>query len=523
MGSETSRLRKIRESAQAIWEDRGLEPGTGGRSRLKRFVHFWVMVWKSFSRNRCPVRASALAYATLLTLIPMLAVVMSITSTFLKKEGEERIDQFISKMIGSVTTVAKPPATTPPNTDQNENMTVGAQSGDIQSDQKTAAPSDNKSQTSEAATTEDSSTKDQNALSEYAKAEEGVKARKAMARYIHDFIQKTRSGALGVTGSVLLIFAAISLLSRIEITFNDIWGVSRGRGWFTRIVLYWGVLSLLPLILVVVFGLATGSHWQSTKKLLTTMPFVGNVIFELAPIVILCLTFTAFYMLMPNTRVHWRAALAGGVASGLLFHINNSLSVIYVSRVISNSKIYGSLGLVPVFMIGLYFAWVILLFGAQVAYAYQNRDAYLEEKQVENINQRGREFVALRLMACVGQKFLRGEPPPSVVQIGQDLCVPTRLIQQITQTLASSRLVIEVAGPELAFSPARPLEQITCHDVLQAMRVGSGQETTVCEPLPNSEVYGEFNRIEEAERHAAETVTMLALANRMGSARIANG
>ena len=74
-----------------------------------------------------------------------------------------------------------------------------------------------------------------------------------------------------------------------------------------------------------------------------------------------------------------------------------------------NSKIYGSLGLVPVFMIGLYFSWLILLFGAQVAYAFQNRATYLEEKQVENINQRGREFVAFRLMTLIGRRFLPGE------------------------------------------------------------------------------------------------------------------
>src|SRR6185369_8556895 len=98
-------------------------------------------------------------------------------------------------------------------------------------------------------TSQDSATNTQSALSAFAKGDEAVKARKAMARYFHNFIQNTRSGTLGLTGSVLLIFAAISLLSRIEVTFNDIWGVARGRGWFTRIVLYWGVLSLLPLIL----------------------------------------------------------------------------------------------------------------------------------------------------------------------------------------------------------------------------------------------------------------------------------
>src|SRR5205823_6047502 len=260
-----------------------------------------------------------------------------------------------------------------------------------------------------------------NTLFALAQAEQAVKVRKDIARNINQFIQNTRSGALGVTGSVLLIFAAISMLTRIEYTFNDIWGVARGRSWFTRIVVYWGVITLAPLLLVVALGLATGPHLEGTKKLLETMPFVGNLIFQFLPIVVLCLTFAVFYMLMPNTKVHWRAALVGGLVAGILFHVNNAISVLYVSRVVSNSRIYGSLGLVPVFMVGLYFSWLIMLFGAQVAYAFQNRATYLEEKQVEQINQRGREFVALRLMTCVGLRFGRGEPARNVSEIGEEL------------------------------------------------------------------------------------------------------
>ncbi len=79
--------------------------------------------------------------------------------------------------------------------------------------------------------------------------------------------------------------------------------------------------------------------------------------------------------------------MIGGIVAGSLWHLNNVFGFLYVSRVVSNSKIYGSLGLVPVFMAGLYFSWLILLFGAQVAYAFQNRKSYLQEKLVENVNQ----------------------------------------------------------------------------------------------------------------------------------------
>jgi membrane protein len=244
------------------------------------------------------------------------------------------------------------------------------------------------------------------------------------------------------------------------------------------------------------------------------MPFVSHFVFQFLPLVVVCLTFAAFYMLMPNTKVHWQAALAGGLAGGILFHLNNLASVLYVSRVVSNSRIYGSLGLVPVFMIGLYCSWLILLFGAQVAYAYQNRATYFEEKQVENVNQRGREFVALRLMTCIGQRFVQGELPPSAVEIGEALAVPTRLVQQIMETLGAARLVTEAAGAEPTYLPARPLENITCHDILLALRASEGQELETRDEPTRIEVYGEFHRIEEAERQAASSVTMLALVNR---------
>jgi membrane protein len=426
----------------------------------------------------------------------MLAVVVSVTTPFLKKQGEEQIDKFIVKMVASITGPATVSSSTPEavtNSMPVENTNAATAFGTVTNSTTEQKKTDGTAQANEP-----------NALH----------ARKETVAYIHQFIQNTQSGTLGVTGTVALIFVAISMLSRIEDTMNDIWGVARGRSWFTRIALYWLVISLAPVLLAVALGLATGPHLAGTKKLLVTMPFVGNLIFELLPIPVLCLTFALFYMLMPNAKVDWRAAMVGGAVGGILWHLNSSISALYVSRVVSNSRIYGSLGLVPVFMIGLYFSWLILLFGAQVAYAFQNRAAYMEEKQVEQINQRGREFIALRLMACLGERFLRGEPAATTADFASQLSVPSRLVRQIMNTLGAARLVAEIACPETAYLPARPLEKINCHDILLAMRATHGQELVTRDEPSRREVYGEFHRIEEAERQAASTVTLLELVQR---------
>src|ERR1039457_6422470 len=95
MPKKVSRFQRIRADALALLDERA-GVSLAGLSKWHRFAHFWVMVWRSFTRNRCPVRA--------LALIPMLAVAMSISSAILKKEGEDQIDQFIVKLVASMTT-----------------------------------------------------------------------------------------------------------------------------------------------------------------------------------------------------------------------------------------------------------------------------------------------------------------------------------------------------------------------------------------------------------------------------------
>ena len=464
-------------------------------NRLERFAHFWVLVAKSFIRNRCLIRASALSYSTLLALIPMLAVAISVTSSLLKTEGEDRIEQFVQKFVNGVV---------PPATDTNAPVEISTATNEINSAAISTNSGDGESFTNSIAQTNSVAIRDERVIA----------AQKEAAKRIHGFIQNTRSGALGVVGMLVLIFVAIRMLANIEATFNDIWGVTRGRNWLLRTVLYWTTITLGPMLLIAALALAGGSHLQTAKNFIHHTPFIGSLIFHLVPFVVLWLTFALLYQLVPNTKVKFSAALVGGIVGGSLWHLNNIFGFLYVSRVVTYSKIYGSLGLVPVFMAGLYLSWAILLFGAQVAYAFQNRKSFLQDKLVENVNQRGREFIALRLMTCICQRFQGGAKPVTIQEISTELGIPTKLAQQILRALIATRLVVEVAGTEPAYSSARPLDAINAHDVLLAIRVGVGQELLLRDEPVRAEIYGEFARIEEAERKTAASITMLALVHR---------
>lgn len=472
-----------------------------------RFVHFWLLVGRSFVRNRCPVRASALSYTTLLSLIPLLAVMLGITGVFLRAEGEKRIDEFIEQVVNSVV----PPAVG--TTNQASSATEIPAPGDTNL-VASASGVGGTNTAPESGKLLVLAHRARSKFAELARDENMIDARRTVARYINEFIQNTRSGTLGATGMLLLLWAVYVLLSRIEETMNDIWGAPRGRNWLARVLNYWAAITLGPIVLIFGLGLATGPQFSGVRQVVHAVPYLGPLIFNLVPLVLLWFVFTFFYQLIPNTKVRFGAAAMGGLVGAGLWLGNNLLATLYVSRVVTNFKVYGGLGLVPVFMLGLYFSWFILLFGAQVAYAWQNRAAYLQEKLVENVNQRGREFVAMRLLTAIGQRFQNGEKPATIATMSAELGIPSRLIQQVMQPLLTTKLVVEVGGAEGGYAPARPLDAITAHHILLAMRASSGQELATRDEPVRAEVLGEFARIQEAERQAASAVTMFALVNR---------
>jgi membrane protein len=424
---------------------------------LVGFLRFWVRAGQGFARNRCPVRASALAYTSLLALIPLLAVVIGIASSVLKGE-KQRIEDYIKTGLNSLM----------PQLESQPKL---------------------------------------------------VEMRETVIATVMSSIDNVNSGAIGTTGMVALISMIIFMLARIEETMNDIWGVSVSRTWYARVVNYWATISLGPIVVLTAVSFSAVLKMESMRELLATLPFIGSFLIGLAPIPILGGACALFYALVPNTKVQWRAAMLGGLTAGILWHINNTLSVLTVSRVVRDSKILGAaLAPLPVFMVGLYFFWLLLLFGAQVAYVYQNRHTYLALRQTGRVHQQGRELVALRVMIEAARAFREGTTPPSTVLLAESLEVPGELLNQVVGTLLKTRLLVEASTGENGLMPGRPLEAIRVADILAAMRRGVGTGLPTRKDSARVQAETEIGRVVEAEDHAGSKTLAELVADARGVA-----
>jgi membrane protein len=444
----TTRYGRAKQQIASLFSEK---PGEEIHHPLYGFLHFWVFVVRSFLRNRGPLRATALAYTTLLALVPLLAVSLGVSSSLLKSD-EQQTRQWIEQLIGQVA----------PQLGQLPGTAV-----------------------------------------------EQAEAKQQMIEQIHEFIANIRSGALGVSGTVALVFIAIGLLSTMETAFNDIWGVLRGRNWISRVIHYWATITLGPLVVIVAMGTVVSGRFLDGPP-----GMLQRLAVSLVPFVVVSLLFGLLYQLMPNTRVKWKAAMLGAVVAATLWILNSNCSVVFASRVVSASSMYGSLAVIPVFLIGIYISWIILLFGAQVAYAYQHRHAYVREKRNEGMCARGREFVAMRMMVVVAERFQQGAPPVSLSELADGLEVSPRLVTQLMEPLCQTRLLVEVNAPNPGYAPARPLESIRLEDILEAVR-SEGHPEVPTRPGKSREIlYGVYGEVRQAELRAAALITLRDLLER---------
>ncbi len=396
--------------------------------KLRVAAHFVHLVVRGFVGNRCPLRAAALCYTTLLALVPLLAVVFSISKGFLRESSADVVPKVLDVIVARVAPQLEyVPAEGRPGLPATQGRVVVSSEG-----------------------------------------------RQQVVENIQSFLGNIDAGRLGTVGMVLLVIVAVRLLMTIEQTFNDIWGVQKGRSLWRKVVYYWTSITLGPLVLLAALTVTGTAEFAHAVGKLAVVPGFERVLLHLAPYLILWVGFAFMYGLMPNTRVRFHAALIGGVVGGTLWQLNSLLNTMYVSRVVTYSKIYGALGIVPVFLVGLYFSWLIVLLGAQVAFAAQNVRTYMQQRAGEKIDQAGREQLACRVVLHACHCFRHGLKSPTAEELADRLRAPLQALNQLAHRLIEGGVLVEVADGDGGLQPARPPESITLADVLHVVRTTDG-------------------------------------------------
>jgi len=352
---------------------------------------------------------------------------------------------------------------------------------------------------------------------QYLSADEAATARQDAFARIQDAISRIDAGALGALGALTLVTVGISLLSAVEYAFNDIWGVPRGRSLSRRVVYYWAGVTLGPVFLFLALGI-TGSN--SVSSVLGHLPggFLTRAFWRVLPIVILSTGLMLLYWTMPNTYVPTRAAVLGGVTAGLLLQLNNLGSALYFSQVLHYSKVYGAIGAIPVIMVGLYLSWMIVLYGVEVAHAAASPSIEVVPFPAGDT---GRSGVVLEVARTATDEFLSGRGGLTRMELAERLRVPDAWVGEALVLLCDAGFFVEATrnGADTEpprYLPARPPGQIAVLDILAAVRQPKTDAQGVGEPAP--EVADFLARLAAAERAQLGHVTLEAFATAKRSA-----
>lgn len=186
---------------------------------------------------------------------------------------------------------------------------------------------------------------------------------KIVTAYIEQF--SSRAGQLTVLGTAALAVMALIMMFTIEQAFNSIWRVSRQRPVAQRVLVYWAMLTLGPILIGAsisitsyVIGLSLGVARQ--------IPLAAEAILGLAPFVLTCAAFTLLYHTVPNRRIEPRHAFAGGFIAGVAFEIMKRAFALYIAKFPTYTMIYGAFAAIPVFLLWIYLSWVVIVAGALV-------------------------------------------------------------------------------------------------------------------------------------------------------------
>ena len=427
-----------------------------------------ILLLRNLGEDALLVRAAALAFWTVLSIVPFLALMFLVIQSFnlggglydrLQHELDTRLSSAIETIFGSVEPVA-------------EQSPTPAASGSPSASDPLPLPET----TVVAATpTHDPNDALKNKIIEWlfqgvaqeSRAPDGTELVNPIAELVDKAEEGlTSSGALSTIGILFVITTVFGLLQNIERSFNHIWSATRSRSWFRMFSDYLLVTLLLPFIAAVVLGITAALE----SKTIANSLGVFALSLRGVQFVMIWFFMSSIYTFVPNARVVRTYALFGGLVAATMWTFMSWGYVRFIVSLANYSIVYSSFAQFPLLLMWLYFSWLILLFGAELTFAYQHEKTFAMERLAEHASHAYKEAVGLRAMVEMAARFDDGKPGLSPGEAAEEWNVPTRLVNQSLEALEKSGLIVQCHGATIRFIPGKSLDRITMGEVVRALR-----------------------------------------------------
>jgi membrane protein len=390
--------------------------------RAGRFIVFQIKLWSHCARllkkNRAHQQAAALSYHTIFGLVPLTIVMLLIFQSFpAYKDTGEGVKTWVYKQLRLSTIEIAPDPSRP---------------------------------------------------------EERIMITEYLDSIVGGFFKGVNTGSITIISAIIVIWAALALLTTIERAFNNIWHVARGRNFLHRIINYWALLTLGPLLLGV--GIYSVAQYSAFGQISDIAP-------ALLSYLISTIAFFLLYFVLPNTKVQTGAAIWGALVAAVVWTLAKWGFAEYVTKFIPFSKVYGVMGLIPLGVLWIFITWLIVLFGLQLTFTTQ----YLKSLDAAEIAaaKKTEEFfiandlTAINIMREIAAAFEMNRAPVAPELICSRLDIPAEFGAKILDHLVGSQLIAKTSDPRIGFVPAKDPANIRLSDIAEAVSaVGFAQRTT---------------------------------------------
>jgi len=299
----------------------------------------------------------------------------------------------------------------------------------------------------------------------------------AILTFSSSLLEHAKGGLIAGVGVVLLFWTVISILGKIEETFNGVWEIKKSRTLVRKFSDYMAMLVFAPVLFIISSSMTVivASQVKVIVQKISLLGTFSHVIFFLVgflPYVSIWVLLSLFYLVMPNTRVPVRSGILAGVAAGTIYQVVQWVYIRFQIGVTSYGAIYGSFAALPLFLAWLQLSWMIVLFGAEIASASEHYETFGFLPDYGRISPAVKKRLILRVFHLLIMRFSRSEKALTAGEIASTVEIPIRLVRQFLDEMMEAGLVVETVRGlknEVAYQPGRAVEYLTMKYFLDAL------------------------------------------------------